>query len=438
MEYLVGVLIIVVGLLLSIALHEVGHLVPAQRFGVRVPQYMVGFGPTLWSWTRGETEYGIKAIPLGGYVRLVGMYPPQSRPVRGPRVVRELISSAREASLEEIRPGEEHRAFYRLSTPKKIVIMVGGPAMNLVIAAVMFTVVVLAFGVSQPSTQLADISQCVVPVTSESRTECLDEDPPAPAAAAGLQPGDTVVAIGTTKVTTWDELSAAIAQAGGETVALSYERDGELVTTSVTPLVTERPVTDRFGVPQYDDQGQLRTEPRGFLGVAPAYITVHQPLTQVPHMLGQSFAGTFDVILSLPQRMVDVWHAAFGGEERGLDSPVGVVGVGRIAGDITSADQLDGELAAQTQQLLLLIGSLNVALCAFNLIPLPPLDGGHVAGALYEGARRSVARLRGRRDPGNADTARLLPLAYGVFVLLAGMGLLLIYADLVNPVRLIQ
>lgn len=228
-----------------------------------------------------------------------------------------MISSAREASLEEIRPGEEHRAFYRLSTPKKIVIMVGGPAMNLVIAAVMFTVVVLAFGVSQPSTQLADISQCVVPVTSESRTECLDEDPPAPAAAAGLQPGDTVVAIGTMKVTTWDELSAAIAQAGGETVALSYERDGELVTTSVTPLVTERPVTDRFGVPQYDDQGQLRTEPRGFLGVAPAYITVHQPLTQVPHMLGQSFAGTFDVILSLPQRMVDVWHAAFGERSAG-------------------------------------------------------------------------------------------------------------------------
>jgi RIP metalloprotease RseP len=164
MAYLVGVLIIFVGVLLSIGLHELGHLVPAKKFGVRVPQYMVGFGPTLWSFKRGETEYGIKAIPLGGYVRLVGMYAPGD-PRRDQRKGRlaEFVQSARDASAEEILPGEEHRAFYNLSTPKKLVVMFGGPFVNLVIAFVLFVAIFTTFGIQQPTSTLGSVSQCVLP-----------------------------------------------------------------------------------------------------------------------------------------------------------------------------------------------------------------------------------------------------------------------------------
>lgn len=197
MSYLVGVLVILAGLLVSIALHEVGHMVPAKRFGVRVSQYMVGFGPTLWSRTRGETEYGLKAIPLGGYVRLVGMYPPgDPRAERKTGRIAELVQSARDASAEEIVPGEEHRAFYNLSAPKKLVVMLGGPFMNLVIAAVLFTVVVVGFGAFGPTTTLASVSQCVLPVGAPADAECTEGSELAPAAAAGLLPGDTIVEFG--------------------------------------------------------------------------------------------------------------------------------------------------------------------------------------------------------------------------------------------------
>ncbi len=149
MSYVAGLVIVVAGLLVSIALHELGHMVPAKLFGVRVSQYMVGFGPTLWSRVRGETEYGVKAIPLGGYVRLTGMYPPADVLDHAPRRGRfaDVIDAARQASAEEIRPGEDHRAFYRLSTPKKAIVMAAGTLMNLVIAAVLIAVVLVGIGV---------------------------------------------------------------------------------------------------------------------------------------------------------------------------------------------------------------------------------------------------------------------------------------------------
>ena len=152
MEYLVGLLIFVVVLLGSIALHEVGHMVPAKRFGVRVSHYMVGFGPTLWSRTKGETEYGFKAIPAGGFVRLVGMYPPDDAVGNPPARtwIGRLARDARLASAEEIHPGEDGRAFYRLSTPKKVVVMLGGPVMNLLIAFVLLAIVFVGIGVPGP------------------------------------------------------------------------------------------------------------------------------------------------------------------------------------------------------------------------------------------------------------------------------------------------
>jgi membrane-associated protease RseP (regulator of RpoE activity) len=437
MAYAVGVLVMVVGVLVSIALHEVGHMVPAKRFGVRVSQYMVGFGPTLWSRTRGETEYGLKAIPLGGYVRLVGMYPPPDAvgnpPVRG--YLGRMVQDARETSAHEIRPGEDHRAFYRLSTPKKLVVMLGGPVMNLVIAAVLLTAVMVGFGLPGASTTVASVSDCVVPATAEAR-DCAPDDPVAPAAAAGVRPGDTIVGFAGAEVASWEDLQSAIRASDGEPVPLVVARDGDRTTLTVTPLVTERPVLDDTGSVVVGEDGEVATEPVGFLGVGPTTVLVREPITAMPAVLGNAVVETVRVVVTLPSRIADVAEAAFGTAPRDPAGPIGVVGISRVAGEVAADGGGSFGLTGQVLTLLTLIASLNIALFVFNLIPILPLDGGHVAGALWEGAKRQVARMRGLPRPRPADIARMTPLTLAMVVVFLGMGALLLYADLVRPVTL--
>ena len=435
MAYAVGVLVMIVGVLVSIALHEVGHMVPAKRFGVRVSQYMVGFGPTLWSRTRGETEYGVKAIPLGGYVRLVGMYPPPDA-VGNPRVrgwLGRVAQDAREVSAEEIRAGEDHRAFYRLSAPKKLVVMLGGPVMNLVIATVLLGVVLVGFGVPTPTAEVSAVAACVPAVGSQ---DCAAADPPSPAAAAGLRTGDLITSFGGAPISSWTQLSGLIRRAGGNPVPVVVERAGVRRTLSVTPVRVQRAVVDATGAAVRSANGAVRTEAMGYLGVGPKISLLRQPVSAVPAAVGTAVVGTARVVATLPARVVDVARAAFGSAPRQRDSVIGVVGIGRIAGEVAADGGGDFGLTGQVITMLGLIASLNIALFVFNLIPLLPLDGGHVAGALWEGARRQGARLRGLPRPRPADVARMMPVAYAVFVLLAGMGVLLIYADIVRPVPL--
>ncbi|WP_369824648.1 RIP metalloprotease [Cellulosimicrobium sp. CUA-896] len=270
MATLIGILVVVLGIIVSIALHEVGHMVPAKRFGVRVSQYMVGFGPTLWSRRKGETEYGLKAIPLGGYVRLVGMFPPApagARP-RGNGFFAQVVADARDASAEEVRPGEEHRAFYNLSAPKKVVVMLGGPFMNLLIAFVLMLVVFVGIGLPAATTTVASVTPCVTD-TVTAQAGCESGDPESPAAAAGLQPGDEVVAFDGAPVTSWDQLSGTIRGAAGTTVPLVVERDGEQVDLQVTPVEVERQVVAEDGTAVVDEAGDPVTEPVGYLGFSP-------------------------------------------------------------------------------------------------------------------------------------------------------------------------
>lgn len=431
MDYVIGVLVLVIGLIASIALHEIGHLVPAKKFGVKVPQYMVGFGKTLWSKTVGGTEYGLKAVPLGGYVRLVGMYPPARRAAKTRRDGRPtMVEEARQYSLEEIGPGEEHRAFYNLTVPRKLVVMFGGPFMNLVIATVLMAVVVSGLGIAQYTATLGAVQECVTPDGA-----CAPGAAAAPAAAAGLEPGDTVLRWGTADVTTWADVSAAIAAGGTGPTAVVVDRAGERRTLQVTPQLTERPVVSGDGAPVLDQAGRPVTEMRPFVGVGPTVALTRQPLTAVPGMVWSTFAGTVTVVLTLPQRLVDVANAAFGTQQRD-PGVMGLIGVGRVAGEITSVQGDGYGVAERTADLLSLLVSLNMALLVFNLIPLLPLDGGHMAGALVEGARRGVARLRERPDPGPADVARMLPLTYAVVAVMLGMSALLAYADIVNPLSL--
>ena len=422
MDFALGVIIFILGLLVSIALHEVGHLVPAKRFGVKVPEYFVGFGRTLWSTTRGETEYGIKALPLGGYVRLAGMYPPARR-TDGRNT---LVEEARAEARADLRPGEEHRAFSALSVPRKIVVMLGGPLMNLAIAAVLLTVMISGIGsVPAYTTTIATVQECL---PAETAAAC---DAP-PAAVAGFRPGDTVVSWGGVPVATWADVTTLIRDGGTAAPDVVERRDGAEVTLSVAPAEVERPVYDDGGAPVLSD-GEPVTELVPYVGIGPRTVLEPQPLSTVPPVFWDITVQTVSLIPQLPVLLWDVVESLVTGEER-TGGVLGPVGVGRAAGEIASASSASYGLEARVFDMLGLLVSLNVALFAFNLIPLPPLDGGHVAGAAVEGTRRTLARVAGRADPGPVDMARVLPLTYVVVTLLIGMGVLLAFADIVRPV----
>ena len=257
LAWVIGIAVMLLGLAVSIGLHEVGHMVPAKRFGVRVSQYMVGFGPTLWSRTKGETEYGVKAFPLGGYVRMVGMLPPAPAGARRREsFFGQIVADAREASVSEIRPGEEHRAFYELSTPKKLVVMLGGPVMNLVIAVVLTFVVLVGIGAQTITTTVGAVSVCTpTSTTAQGEPACTADAAPSPAAAAGLRPGDDIVEWDGVAVTSWEQLSGAIAATPDRQVPVVVERDGARVPLTVTTAERQVPVLTEDGTPRVGADG---------------------------------------------------------------------------------------------------------------------------------------------------------------------------------------
>jgi membrane-associated protease RseP (regulator of RpoE activity) len=431
--YALGVIVFFLGLLASIALHEVGHMYPAKKFGVKVTQYFVGFGKTVWSFRRGETEYGIKSIPLGGYVKLVGMLPPAKgdhQDEEHPERVRstntgmftQLIADARAAEYEQVQPGEEDRLFYRKPWWQKLIVMSGGPMVNVLLAIILFGIVFIGIGAPQATTTVSQVSQCVIAANQERQT-CNASDPEAPAHQAGIKPGDQIVSFNGTQVDSWDQLTDLIRDNDNGAATIGVIRDGQQLTLHTNTTVSLREDQNDAGSYQHV----------GFLGVSPTQESHREDPLYVASTMWNYTKLTGEAIIEMPQRLVGVAKAAFG-EERAQDSPMSVVGASRVAGDLTTVDQVTW--AEKAGALIALLAAVNLFVALFNFIPLLPLDGGHIAGALWEAIRRGIARLRHRPDPGYVDVAKMLPIAYAVASILMVMGALLIYADIVNPVTL--
>src|SRR6478735_6764009 len=444
--YTLGVVIFAVAILASIGLHELGHMIPAKKFGGKVTQYFIGFGPTVWSKKVGETEYGVKAIPLGGYVKIVGMLPPGAEQLadevttdaQGNQVVRvrksntgmftQLISDARAAEWETIRPEDSDRLFYKMVWWKKVIVMAGGPTVNILIAFFIFSGVFATYGnLSDPKPYTPVVStvvDCVLPAAEADRA-CTAADPVAPAKAAGIEEGDRIVSFNGATFTTWDELQDEIRANDDGAATIVVERDGQQLTLTTNTTVTARPTSAT-------DEKLTQV---GFLGVSPTPdgFTTGGPLYTIEQM-GSMTKDTVVALGTLPMKVWDVGEAIVGLQERDPNGPVSIVGGGRMAGETVSHEEFP--VKEKAVFLLMLIAGFNFFIGMFNFIPLLPLDGGHIAGALWEAIRRGFARLRGRPDPGYVDVARLLPIAYCVASVLLVMGVVLIVGDLVVPVRL--
>jgi membrane-associated protease RseP (regulator of RpoE activity) len=458
-----GVLAFAAGLLFSIALHELGHLSFAKAFRVKTTQYMVGFGPTLWSRRRGETEYGIKAIPLGGYIRMVGMFPPaQGEDAHHLRRVSTspwgaMVEDTRAAMYEEVKDEEQDRVFYRKPWWQKVLIMLAGPFMNLLIAAVCFTALLTGFGVPTYTPLVRSVSECA-PIDSAQReadaaravagiadsaaaqrefdrlTACRAADPVSPAARAGVLPGDRIVAFAGTPVQAWEQVQGLIRERGAGPVDLVVERAGERISLTADLVERERPVLTDAGDAGGADgaDGAVATETVSFLGVGPTQERVTLPVTAVPGELAGFIGQVGKAVVAIPSKVPGL-VSAIGGAERDVNGPQGIVGVGRLSAEVAVAPR---PVADRVAFLISILASLNMSLFLFNLVPLLPLDGGHVAGALYEQARRVTARLLRRPDPGFFDTAKLMPAAYVFASVLIVFTVLVFVADVVNPIRL--
>ncbi|WP_069170413.1 M50 family metallopeptidase [Streptomyces griseus] len=424
-----GIAIFAVGLLFSIAWHELGHLSTAKLFGIRVPQYMVGFGPTIWSRRKGDTEYGIKAIPAGGYIRMIGMFPPgpdgrlearSTSPWRG------MIEDARSAAFEELQPGDDSRLFYTRKPWKRVIVMFAGPFMNLVLAVAIFMGVAMTFGFQTQTTEVAGVQKCVI-AQSENRDACKASDPVSPARAAGLREGDTIVAFDGQRIDDWATLSDRIRQTIGP-ATITVERDGREQTLNA--------VLQKNAVARKDSHGEVvpgQYVSAGYLGFAAKTEILPLSFGDSVVRMGDMIENGVDSIIALPSKIPDLWNAAFSDGERADDSPVGVVGAARIGGEVMN---LDVPAQNQIAMMLFLLAGFNLSLFLFNMLPLLPLDGGHIAGALWESLRRNVARVFRRPDPGPFDVAKLMPVAYVVAGVFICFTLLVLVADIVNPVKI--
>jgi membrane-associated protease RseP (regulator of RpoE activity) len=397
MSFLLGVVIFIVALLFSVMLHEAGHFLTAKKFGMKVTQFFVGFGQTLWSRRKGETEYGIKVLPAGGFVKIVGM-----------------------TDLDEVDPADEPRSFRRQPGWQRMIVLAAGSFMHFVLALVLLFALAVGVGLAAPSTSatVGTIDRCVPASLSST---CKASDEASPARKAGFRTGDKIIALGGTRVHDWSQMGKVIRrQPVGTPVAVLVERQGKQVVLHPS-LATTVSAGKRVS----------------FLGVSPQVSFQRQgpvsALSYAGSQFGATVTGSVKVIASLPGALPDLFAKNRASTPAGQISSV--VGAGDTTGQVLAA-KIGWQ--PKVSLVLLIVASLNIFVGLFNLLPLLPLDGGHLAIVIYERIRAWLARLLRRPDPGLVDMRRLIPFSVGVFALLVGVGLLLIMADIVNPVHIIQ
>ncbi len=422
MTFTVGVVLFALGIGVSIMLHEAGHMVTAKRFGMKVTQYFVGFGPTLWSFHRGETEYGIKAIPAGGFVKIIGMTPLE----------------------DKISPVDAPRAFWRGKLWKRTVVLSAGSLTHFVIGLLLLYACATLAGLPNPAFAAAldrpekqpavigQVEQCLkaYSASASAASACQPTDPAAPAKQAGLRAGDRVLALGRTRISSWGDLIAATSKATPGRTTLTYSRSGQQHTAAVDLVAIKHAVGGSVTSPT------LATTP--MLGVRLGDPAVPQTVTYSPiagigktaAFAGTLVTGTFGAIGRFPEKVPKLVDALTG-HQRDPNGPISVVGASRLGGDVLAHGGASGLSA-----FLLLLASLNVFIGIFNLFPLLPLDGGHIAIAWFERVRSKLAMRRGRPDPGRVDYTKLLPLTYLVILVFGGISVLTIAADIVNPINL--
>jgi membrane-associated protease RseP (regulator of RpoE activity) len=434
LTYTLGVLLFALGVALSIGLHEMGHLLPGKFFNVKVTQFFVGFGRTIWSRRRGETEYGLKAIPLGGYCKLIGMVPPapEDEPdrvrSRNTGMFAQLVSDVRTAEYEFVDEGDHDRLFYNKPWWQRVVIMASGVMINIVLAFILFGFVFMGHGIATATTTIDSVSKCVIAVTPANADQppraCTANDVESPAKLAGFVPGDKIVSFNGTSVTSWGQVQREIRANGDRTATVVVERDGQQVTLRPSTVVS----------PVRDLDNPERITKRGFLGVVPTTVNERQGVGYVVNTMAEGTWQTIKVIGTMPVKLYHVARASVGLEKRDVNGPMSVVGAGRVAGEMASAHEVS--VSDRFFALLALLAGLNLFLGLINLVPLPPFDGGGIATTLYEAARRGIAKLLHRPDPGAVDSAKLLPVTYVMAGLILLMSIVLIYADIVAPISL--
>jgi membrane-associated protease RseP (regulator of RpoE activity) len=390
--YALGVVVFVVALLASVMLHEFGHFATAKRYGMKATKFFVGFGPTLWSTHRGETEYGVKAIPAGGFVKIVGMTP-----------------------LEDIEPGDEERVFYKQPPFRRFVVLVAGSVTHLVIAVLILFGVIATMGdpINSVATLTVDSTlPCVF--SNDSQTACTATDAKAPALGK-IRAGDRITAIDGQRVSTYDALRDKLRRSAGRQVSISFLRDGTAHTVRLAPIAVQ-------------DNGKTV----GKIGISPQIkagpVSVAQAVPTTFRTLGTFFTSTVSALGDLPHQLSLILQ----NKPRG-NGAASVVDIARVSGQVA---QLHTSVGQRIASLMLIVAEVNFFIGIFNLLPLLPLDGGHIAILGFEEGRSRLYRRLGRRDPGRVDLLKIMPVTYAVVALFIGVSLLLVYAGIVNPIRI--
>ncbi len=390
---LIGVLAFMIALLTSVMIHEAGHYFTAKSFGMKVTEFFLGFGKKIWSTKRGETEFGIKAIPAGGYCRIVGM-----------------------SASEELPESDSHRAFYKASAPKRLIVLGSGSFLHFALG--FFLIFVIFFGVGTVS--LTSTVDQVVPCINANNSACTSASVPSPAKAAGLQPGDKFTAINGYPIKDWNSDINVVRNSPGKTNIFSIQRGDEELNIPITSI-----------------PHKVNGKTIGMLGVLNKLGMARSPLgTSISHSweLSRSlFTGSITSLAHLPSKVPALVRQTFGGEKRDPAGLVGVIGVAEASAQTAGNASLAWNERIGT--FLLIIASLNIFVGIFNLLPLLPLDGGHMAIAAIDGVRNVWARIRRRPNPRPINVESLTPLTLVVFVFLAGLSLLLLAADIFNPVH---